>query len=322
MKAPGFWNRPPGLASAALAPLSWVWTSAARRRQRQTGVSLDVPVVCVGNINVGGSGKTPTVIALQEALFDAQPHVVTRGYKGALTGPVQVDPMRHSAAQVGDEPLLISAFGTVWMAKDRLAGAQAAQAAGARLILLDDGHQNPQLVKDLSLVVVDAAVGFGNGRVMPAGPLREPVTDGLRRADAVVLIGSDADRARCRATLGFDGPIAEARIEPLQTGMDWPGTRVIAFAGIGRPEKFFDTLKGLGAELVAAHAFGDHEPYRGDRLSRLLSEARKTGAQLVTTEKDAARLPASFRPNVLALPVRLRFIDDAGVLACIKALLT
>ena len=321
MKAPGFWFRPPGLASLALSPLAAIWTIAARRRQRSSGEGVGVPVVCIGNVTVGGSGKTPTVIALQEALHDASVHVVTRGYKGSLDGPVRVDPLRHRSSQVGDEPLLLSAFGPVWVAKDRLEGARAAAKAGARLILLDDGHQNPHLAKDLSIVVVDAATRFGNGRVMPAGPLREPVTDGLARADCVLAIGTPDARTELLQSLPYSGPVVQARIEPLQTGMDWQGARVLAFAGIGHPQKFFDTLNGLGANVVATHAFGDHEPYREDRLDRLQAEARKLGAQLVTTEKDAARLPVSFRAQVLALPVRLRFADDAGLMDRVRSLM-
>lgn len=320
MKAPGFWYRRPGLWSTLLYPLAALWAAGAVRRQARSGERVPVPVVCIGNLTAGGTGKTPTVIALVEALSGRAVHVVSRGYGGSEEGPLRVDGRSHSAAQVGDEPLLLSAFAPVWVARDRVAGAQAAVADGAGMVLLDDGYQNPSLIKDLTIVVVDAGVGFGNGRVMPAGPLREPMVTGLARADYVLVIGRPQDRTRFRDRLDFGGPVAEAELAPLQTGMDWAGARVLAFAGIGRPEKFFQTLEDLGADIVAAHGFGDHAPYRADLLARLDREARQLGAQLVTTEKDAARLPDAFRRKVVALPVRLQFADDAGLIDAIKGL--
>ena len=186
---------------------------------------------------------------------------------------------------------------------------------------MDDGFQNPGLAKDLAIVVVDAGFGFGNGRVMPAGPLREPVADGLARAGLVLVVGTPDERARFRAAWPEIGrvPVVEAEIAPLPTGMDWSGLRTFAFAGIGRPEKFFATLRGLGAEVVGARSFGDHEPFEPRVLARLDGEARALGAQLVTTEKDAVRLPASFRPRVLVLPVRLAFADPAPLDAALAA---
>lgn len=318
MKAPLFWNRPAGMAALSLAPLARLYATAAQRRLNHgPWEKLDVPVICVGNINAGGTGKTPTVIALLEIYRDmgVNAHVVSRGYGGTETGPLRVDERKHTAPQVGDEPLLIAAFGPAWVAKDRAAGAKAAIAAGAEVILLDDGFQNPALHKTLSIVVIDADVGFGNNRVMPAGPLREPLAAGLARADIVLSIGSDTAQAR----LAEQYPeLAEhtrwhAQIKPLETGMDWSGTRFIAFAGIGRPGKFFATLKSLGAEVISTHAFPDHAPFTKAALQRLKAEAQAKSAQLVTTEKDMARLPAHFRQEVLALPVRLVFQDSAKV---------
>lgn len=323
MKAPGFWSRPPGLAALLLAPLAAIWTSAARRRQSKAKPTrVDVPVICVGNLTAGGTGKTPTVIALVERLhgMGRVPHVVSRGYGGSETGPLRVDEMRHKADAVGDEPLLLAAFAPTWVARDRVAGARAAIAAGADVIVLDDGFQNPALAKDISVVVIDAAAGFGNGRVMPAGPLREPVLDGMERADFALLIG-DVD-ARCGFVDTYDLPVplALATLQPLRTGMDWQGMRCVAFAGIGRPAKFFATLAGEGADILARHAFADHAPYRHDLLKRLSAEARALGAELVTTEKDAARLPAAYRGSILVLPVRLQIDDDAGLWAALEAL--
>ena len=325
MRPPLFWHRPRGMASRLLAPLEMVWTSATRRRLAAgPWEKQGVPVVCVGNINAGGTGKTPTVIALLSMFADMNivAHVVSRGYGGSLDGPLQVNERKHSAAEVGDEPLLIAAFGPCWVAKDRAAGAKAAISAGAQVILLDDGFQNPALAKDLSIVVVDAEVGFGNGRVIPAGPLREPLQDGLSRADIVLTIGSDA--AQNRLTQNWPAlngiPRWRASIQPLETGMDWAGTRFIAFAGIGRPGKFFTTLSTLGANVIATHAFPDHAPYTDAALQRLKAEAKAKSAQLVTTEKDMARLPESFRREVLALPVRLVFKNETEVKTALATL--
>lgn len=323
-RAPLFWHRPRGMASRLLAPLEMIWTVATRRRLANgPWETLDVPVICVGNINAGGTGKTPTVIALLSMLTDLgiTAHVVSRGYGGSLEGPVQVDERTHYANEVGDEPLLIAAFGPCWVSKDRAAGAKAAIAAGAQVIILDDGFQNPALTKDLSIVVVDAEVGFGNGRVMPAGPLREPLKDGLLRADIIVTIGTKAAQDRLtKNTVLSTTPRWQASIQPLETGMDWSGTRFIAFAGIGRPGKFFTTLSALGADVIATHAFPDHMPYTDTALQRLKAEAKAKSAQLVTTEKDMARLPETFRREVLALPVRLIFEDVNAVKATLSAL--
>lgn len=326
MQAPRFWSNPPerpGLAARLLAPLAWVWAAVTRRRlDRAPRARLGIPVICVGNVTAGGAGKTPVVIALAMRLAarGVAVHVVSRGHGGSLAGPVRVDPDRHTAAEVGDEPLLLAAFAPVWVARDRAAAGRAAEAAGAQVVVMDDGLQNPDLDKALSLVVVDAGFGFGNGCVIPAGPLREPVADGLARAGLVVLIGDPETRAAFRAAWpDLPVPVAEARLAPLPTGMDWAGLRALAFAGIGRPEKFYATLRNLGAEVVAIRSFADHEPFETRVLARLEAEAVAAGAQLVTTEKDAVRLPPDVRRNVLVLPVRLELEDWQPVESALAA---
>lgn len=317
MKTPRFWFTPaarPDWRARVLTPLGWIYAAGtARRVARQDGYQPKVPVICIGNINAGGTGKTPTTIALAQRLLarNHDVHIVSRGHKGTLEGPVMVDERSHSADEVGDEPLLMRAFTKVWVARDRAEGVKAAEAAGADVILMDDGFQNPAVRKTLSIVVVDAVKGFGNARCIPAGPLREPVMAGLNRADLLLSIGPDGAQTRFMQDWGdvIPCPHATGQLHPLQTGMDWQGMKVLAFAGIGLPEKFFATVKALGADLLRAEALADHQPLTDALMKRLQIEAAALGAQLVTTEKDAVRLPPAFRRQVLTVPVRLELSD-------------
>jgi len=322
MKAPAFWYQPPGWAAGALQPLAWVYDRAGRwRRSRAKPWQAGIPVLCVGNLVAGGQGKTPVALALADALRrlalqrgQAAPalHFLTRGYGGRLArrgnGPVAVEPGVDDAAAVGDEALLLAASAPTWVSPDRAAGARAAVAAGARLIIMDDGLQNPGLHQDAALVVVDGASGWGNGRVIPAGPLREPVAAGLARASAVVLVGQD--RTGIGAALAGRLPVLSARLEPDPlVAARLRGRRLLAFAGIGRPAKFFDTCRALGAEVVEARAFADHHPYRPNQIMAIVERAAALKALPVTTAKDALRLPPPARAMIEVLPVSLRWAE-------------
>src|SRR5437762_10914265 len=312
MRAPEFWHEPPGLAAGLLAPAGAAWDLAARlRRAVARPYRAPVPVLCIGNLVAGGSGKTPVALSLARLFTDRgiAVHVVSRGYRGKTVGPVQVDSARHDADAVGDEALLLAAVAPCWVAKDRAPGIAAAVKAGAQAILLDDGFQNPSVAKDLSLVVVDAEYGLGNGRVMPAGPLREPVAAGLARADAIVLLG---DAAAPGELAEASRPILRAALEPVN-GERFANRRLVAFAGIGRPEKFFATVRRLGATLAAAQSFPDHHPYRADEIARLQETAAREHARLVTTAKDWVRLPPELRADIEVLEVEIRWHDAASL---------
>ena len=322
MKTPGFWYRPEATPAARLlAPAGALYDLASRlRRSLVTPRRAPVPVVCVGNLVAGGAGKTPVALALGRRLSEIgiAVHFLSRGHGGSLAGPARVDPGRHSAAEVGDEPLLLARAAPAWVSRDRPAGARAAAAAGAGLILMDDGFQNPSLEKDLSLLVIDGGSGFGNGRILPAGPLRERPEDGLKRAGALVVMGPD------RAGIGALAarhrlPALGARLVPrAEDAARLRGRRVLAFAGIGRPEKFFATLAELGAEVAGAVPFPDHHAYTPDEIMRLAETAQERQAVPVTTEKDLVRLPPEARPMVEALRVDLAWDDPAAADAVLE----
>jgi len=316
MKAPAFWARPPGLLSELLLPVGAGWDVVGRLREALFRPYFPpVPVVCVGNLVAGGAGKTPVALALATHLVSCgvAVHIVTRGYGGRLGGPVRVDAARHDASAVGDEALSLAVRAPCWVARDRAQGVGAAAQAGAQLVVLDDGFQNPGIAKTLSLVVVDAAYGFGNGRVIPAGPLRESLARGLARADAIVLLGAETQR-RGPGFPGNDGalPILHADLRPVG-GERLAGRRLLAFAGIGRPEKFFATLQALGAELVGTRPYPDHYPFAAGELDQLLRAAERAQACLITTAKDIVRVPATMRSAIEVLEVEICWADPGAL---------
>jgi tetraacyldisaccharide 4'-kinase len=313
MRAPEFWARD-NLPARLLSPLGEAYGLAGRLRRRLARPArAAVPVICVGNLVAGGAGKTPVAMALAAQLIARgwRPHLLTRGYGGRLRGPLRVDPARHDAAAVGDEALLLAEVAPTWCARDRIAGARAAVAAGADLLIMDDGFQNPWLHQDLALLVVDSNFGFGNRRLLPAGPLRERVATGLARASAMVQLGADET--------GLDDLLPRrvirlrARLRAAPGAPDLRDRRVVAFAGIGRPEKFFRSLAEGGTLLVAKHAFGDHHRYRRHEILALLAEAAAKDAVCVTTAKDQVRLPADLRPSITILPVAVSWQDPAAL---------
>ena len=314
MWAPDFWRREGGFLGVALAPLGWGYGLGTRFRFALARPGkCPVPVLCVGNVVAGGAGKTPVALSLGKRLMEQgrKVHFLSRGFGGAEAGPLAVDPGAHSARDVGDEALLLAAQAPAWIAADRLAGARAA-AQGADAVIMDDGFQNPAVAKDLSLLVVDGRYGFGNGRMIPAGPLREPVAEAMGRADALVVMGDDeAGVGHHPAVLAQGLPILKARARPGPSADELKGRPVIAFAGIAHPEKFFSTLEDAGCDISARHAFPDHHPYSPQDIQRLKAEAGERKASLVTTAKDAARLSPRDLDGIKVLTLSVEWADEA-----------
>lgn len=322
MRAPDFWWQSPGLASAALAPLGAIYGAVAGARLKRRGARAGIPVICVGDPTLGGGGKTPAAIALAGLLKarGEKPFFVTRGYGGREKGPLLVDAARHKAGDVGDEPLLLARAAPTVVSADRAAGAEFAAKAGASVAVLDDGFQNPALVKDCSLLVIDGAGGVGNGRVFPAGPLRAPFAAQLECAQAIVVIGAGkAGEAVAGQARSSGQTVLRARIvADRAAAREFSEKRVLAYAGIGRPEKFFQTLGETGAEIVMRRAFPDHHVFTPDEADALVAEARARHLVLVTTEKDqarGARDPALGELAALSrtLPVALEFGDEQAL---------
>jgi tetraacyldisaccharide 4'-kinase len=317
LRPPGFWQRDGSrLAPALLAPFAALTAAATARRIARPGWRAPVPVLCCGNVTVGGSGKTTLALDLLRRLAarGAAPHALLRGYGGTARGTRRVGP-GDDAAETGDEALLLATVAPTWIGADRAAAARAAVAAGAGVLVMDDGLQNPTLCKDASLLVIDGGFGFGNGRVLPAGPLRESIAAGAARCRAAVLIGPDETDAAAALPPGL--PVLRARLVPGPATQSLQGRRVLAFAGIGRPAKFFATLREAGADVADAVAFPDHHRFTARELEMLMARARRLDAVPVTTAKDAVRLPGTLRDAVLVADVTL----DWEVPSAIEAVL-
>ena len=314
MRAPRFWWEKPGLASILLAPLAAIYGGITGVRLARAGARVGIPVICVGNPTVGGAGKTPTALAIAKLLLAVgeKPAFLTRGYGGKLAGPVMVT-AAHRAAEVGDEPLLLARLAPTVVARNRVAGARLAREKGASVIVMDDGFQNPSLAKDLSILVVDGVRGLGNGQVFPAGPLRAPLGPQLARASALLVVGAGPGREDLPEIPAV--PIFHARLEPDDASVAaLKGTKVLAYAGIGDPDKFFATLERAGIEAQSWRRFADHHAYDFSDAASLLAEAKRLSLQLVTTEKDRARLTgnadlASLAAQTRTLPVSLQVVE-------------
>lgn len=322
MREPAFWHRPPSWMSRLLMPLGTLYGAVAARRMQRAGLDAGIPVLCVGNYHVGGAGKTPAVLALTRLLRDLgeTPVVLSRGYGGRLRGPIMVDSISHTAADVGDEPLMLARTVPVVVARDRIGGVALARSQGASAILMDDGFQNPAIAKDASLIVIDGDRGLGNAAVFPAGPLRAPLRQQLARTDALIVIGDGAAAAAVAADIAARGrPVLSARLKPDDASVaSLSGKRVLAFAGIGDPARFFRTLRGSGIEVVRERAFADHHPFSQSEIESLIAEAARNALTLVTTEKDLARLRKpeglpSWASAIVPFAVTLEFDDPAGL---------
>ncbi|MFC5066650.1 tetraacyldisaccharide 4'-kinase [Flaviflagellibacter deserti] len=317
MRAPDWWwrDRPTNLARF-LEPLGSIIGVITARRLAERGGRADIPVICVGNPVAGGAGKTPTAIAVAGILKrnGRRPVFLSRGYGGRLAGPVQVDPARHGSVDVGDEPLLLARYAPAIVSGDRLEGAALAASLGD-VIVMDDGFQNPSLSKDLSLLVVDGGSGVGNGLCVPAGPLRAPLDEQLARAQGLVLIGKGAAGERvASAAAGRGLAIHRGSLEPdRRAAAGLRGLDVLAFAGIGRPDKFADTLRSVGADVVQLTAFGDHHRFTAHEARALLMAAERAQLTLVTTEKDMVRLSGAADASVRELARRSRVLPVALV---------
>ena len=319
MREPAFWYRPRSPQSLLLSPLGALYGAITARRMAREGFDAGIPVICVGNYHVGGAGKTPTVLALTKLLRELgeTPVVLSRGYGGRLTGPVMVDRERHDASDVGDEPLMMARDVPVAVARDRLDGVALAKSQGATVILMDDGFQNPALLKDASLIVIDSERGLGNGRVFPAGPLRAPLRAQLARTDALVLIGDGHAADEVASELAMRGkPVLRARLQPDAASVaQLLGKQVFAFAGIGDPERFFRSLRACGIEVARARAFADHHVFTDEEITALAAEAQREQLTLVTTEKDLARLRGrdDVPDDIVSFAVQLEFDDPAAL---------
>lgn len=321
MKAPRFWYQKKGARAVLLAPLGHIYrTAGLLRRAVSTPYPAKVPVICAGNIVAGGAGKTPTCLALKKLINKHRPDIkigfVSRGYGGSEKGPLRVDPKIHSAHQVGDEALLLARAAPCWVARSRALAIQEAE-KGVDLIIMDDGLQNPKVQADLNLLVVDGAVGFGNKKLIPAGPLRETLNDAFSRIDAIIMIGED----KTNATACLGKPVLRAKILPGFSAAFLNAPKVLAFAGIGRPQKFYDSCREAGLSVMRTHDFPDHYFYSEADLGHLVDDAQRDKLKLITTTKDMVRIPMSFHDKIGTLDIELVFEDETELVNHILPLL-
>ncbi len=317
MRTPAFWSkRRPTLLARLLQPVGSLYGRTTARRMRGPSERAGAPTICVGNFVAGGAGKTPAALALARMLIGNGRRVafLSRGYGGSeRVEPLMVDPNTHTAATVGDEPLLLAKIAPCWVGTDRLRSARSAVEAGANALVLDDGLQNPALVKDLAFAAVDGETGFGNGLCVPAGPLRAPVSVQLPFVRALIVLGGEEAALSAIAGSAPGKPLIRASLEPdALAAAPLIGREVVAFAGIARPEKFYATLRRVGAQIVMTRNFADHHPYTPREIEALIEEAGRRSALLATTEKDLVRLDARHALAVMTLPVTLRF-EEPGV---------
>lgn len=325
MKSPEFWKRGRGgWKSFLLRPAAWMYRLGVRLSRVSLSVKASAPVICIGNVVAGGAGKTPVAIAVGQYLISAGLNVqyLSRGYGGIEQGPHQVDVEVDQASRVGDEPLLLSRIAPTWVAKSRVEGAQSSCDAGADVIVMDDGLQNLSLHKDISLCVIDGSFGLGNGQIMPSGPLRETLANALKKSNAVVVVGADkADVEKAVGSISPEMPILKAALMPQNTSSGLAGQRVHAFAGIGHPDKFFETLYELGCEVRKTTSFADHHAFKESDISNLVAAAQSDNALLLTTEKDYVRLDQKWSESITVLPVSLVWQNEAMLPAIFEQLL-
>lgn len=323
MKAPGFWNER-GLLAWLLYPASLIYGRISLSRfNKQARYKARMPVICIGNLVAGGAGKTPMALALGEAAVSIglSPIFLTRGFGGSEEGPLLVDPTTHLSSDVGDEALLLARVAPTIVARDRVQGAMQAEALAesrdGAILIMDDGFQNPYLLKDLNLVVVDAQQSIGNGFVMPAGPLRAPLMPQVRRADQFIVIGEGDRGPRLRQLAAKLGKASNhAYIKPARSHLIG-GTRVFAFCGIGQPAKFYRTVEALELDIVGSRDFADHHPYTNGEAHEILAEAEEQNLTIVTTAKDHVRLigigeaGATLARKTHIIDVKMQFDDSA-----------
>ena len=328
LRAPKFWFSEKTLAvffAKILFPLSVIWEFFSKRRILNGKYEeFTIPIICVGNINIGGSGKTPATIALAKIFLEnkTKVHIISKGYKGKIKGPKKVSET-DDAYGVGDEPILMSKVAPVWVAKQRRNAIIAAIEDGAELLILDDGFQDTSIKKTLSIITVDAEIGFGNRKILPSGPLREPIPNALSRSDVLLVIGRKHQRERFMKSIDLPNElnVFGAEMKVVKSDIHLDKTKFVAVAGIGHPEKFFNSIEKFGGEITKKFSLPDHENYTPRLLRKLKKASLSNNAQLITTEKDFVRIPKNERHNFIFLPIKLKFSEELELINSIKSVI-